>query len=149
MQLDKALRFAVVQSWEDLTRGSEPSSIRVEYQGVPGTSLDYLRIWSDRGGGYQRLVCDCWTWASPAHPSGVHFSNGFHSDGLAQTLDFIMKNQDQFARPADACRDGLTLIYRPTRDQRAEAASWRADSNSAATNLGSAKMKGRHPPGRR
>ena len=33
MQLDKALQFAVVQSWEDLTRGTEPCSIRVEYQG--------------------------------------------------------------------------------------------------------------------
>jgi hypothetical protein len=30
MQLDKAFEFAVVQAWEDLTRGAEPCSIRLE-----------------------------------------------------------------------------------------------------------------------
>ena len=58
MQLDKALQFAVVQSWEDLTRGTEPCSIRVEYQGEPVSSLDYLKIWSDKGGGYPALCGD-------------------------------------------------------------------------------------------
>jgi len=142
MQLDKALQFAVVQSWEDLTKGTEPCSIRVEYQGEPGTPLDYLRIWSDRSGGYQRLVCDYWTWTSPAHPSGVHFTNGYLSDGFGQTLDFIMKNQDQFARPSDACRDGLVLIHPPSGDQRAEAATWRAESHGIATRFGSAADEG-------
>jgi hypothetical protein len=102
--------------------------------------LDYLRIWLDRGRGYQRLVCDYWTW--PAHPSGVRFTNGYHSDGLGQTLDFIMKNQDQFTRRADACRDVFALIYPPTGDQRAEAATWRADSHGAATNFGGAADEG-------
>ena len=147
MQLDEALQFAVVQSWEDLTMGTEFCSIRVEYEGEPGASLDYLRIWSDRGGGYQRLVCDYWTWTSPAHPSGVRFTNEYHSDGLGQTLDFIMKNQDQFARPSDACRDGLALIYPPTDDQRAEAATWRPDSHGAATQFDGAPDKSVPLPG--
>ena len=142
MQLDKALEFAVVQSWEDLTRDTEPCSIRVEYEGEPGTSLDSLRIWSDRGGGYRRLVCDYWTWTSPAHPSGVRFADEYHSDGLGETLDFIMKYQDQFTRRADACRDGLVLINPPTEDQRAEADAWRADSHGAATNFGGAAVEG-------
>ena len=141
MQLDKALQFAVVQSWEDLTRGSEPCSIRVECQGEPGTSLDYLRIWSDRGGGYQRLVCDYWTWTSPAHPSGVHFTNGYRSDGLGQSLDFTMKNQDQFTRPSDACRDGLVVIHPPTGDERAEAATWRAESRGSSQNSSGAAVE--------
>jgi len=142
MQVDKAFQFAVIQAWEDLTRGSAPCSIRVEYQGEPGTPLDYLRIWSDSGGGYQRLVCDYWTWTSPAHPSGVRFTNGYHSDGLGQTLDFIMKNQDRFARRADACRDGLALIYPPTGDQRAEATTWMAESHGIAQNFGGAGVEG-------
>jgi hypothetical protein len=139
MQLDKALQWAVVQSWDDLTKGNEPSSVRVEYQGVPGTSLDHLSVWSDRGGGYQRLVCDYWTSTAPGRPSGVHFTNGYRSDGLGQSLDFIMKNQDQFARPSDACRDGLALIYPPSGDQRAEAATWRADNNVVTTDFGGAE----------
>jgi hypothetical protein len=142
MQLDKALQFAVVKSWENLTRGSESRSIRVEYQGEPGTALDHLRLWSDRGGGYQHLVCEYWISASPSHASGVHFTNGYHSEELGQALDFIMKNQNQFARPSDACRDGLALIYPPTGDQRAEAATWRAESNGAATNFGDAEHEG-------
>jgi len=136
MQLDKALEFAVVQSWEDLTRDTEPCSIRVEYEGEPGTSLDYLRIWSDRGGGYRRLVCEYWTWTSPAHSSALRFTDGYHSDELGETLDFIMKNQDQFTRRADACRNGRLMINPPTRDQRAEAAIWRANSNGAGANFG-------------
>src|SRR5690242_17919393 len=124
MELDKVFQFAVISAWKDLTKIANPCSVRVEYQCEPGASLDYLRIWSDRGGGYQRLVCDYWTWTSWAHPSGVRFTNGYYSDGLGQTLDFIMKNQDQFTRCADACRDGLVLIYPPTRDERTEAVTW-------------------------
>ena len=135
MQLDTAFQFAVMQAWEDLTKATEPCSIRVEYHCEPGTSLDYLQIWSDRGGGYQHLVCDYWTWTSPAHPSGVRFTNGYHSEGLGQTLDFIMKNQDQFTRRADACRDGLILIDPPTEGERTEALTWMRGLQSAATNV--------------
>jgi hypothetical protein len=129
------LQFAVMQFWEDLTRDPEPCSIRVEYQGKPGTPLDSLRIWSDWGGGYQRLVCDYWTRTSPAHPSGMRFTNGYHSDGLGQALDFIMKNQDRFTRRADACRDGMVLIYPPTGDQQAEDAASMAESHGIATSF--------------
>ena len=142
MELDKALEFAVILAWEDLMKVTNPCSARVEYRCEPGTSLDYLSVWSDRGGGYQRLVCDYWTWTSPAHPSGVRFTNGYHSDGLGQTLDFIMKNQDQFTRRADACRDGLVLIHPPTGDQRAEAATWMAESHGIVTNFGGAADEG-------
>jgi hypothetical protein len=124
-----------------------PVSIRVEYQGEPGTSLDYLRIWSDRGGGYRRLVCDYWTWTSPAHPSGVRFTNGYHSGGLDQRLGFIMKNQDQLACRSDACRDGLVLIHPPTGDQRSEATTWKAECDGIATKFGSDADEGAPPSG--
>jgi hypothetical protein len=39
----------------------------------------------------------------------VRFRNGHCSDQLAQTLDLIMKNQDQFTHPADASRNGMVL----------------------------------------
>ena len=142
MQLDKALQFAVMQFWEDLGRDLEPSLIRVEYQGEPGALLDSLRIWSDRGGGYQHLVCDYWTRTSPAHPGGVRFTKGYRSDGLGQALDFIMKNQAQFPRRADACRDGLVLIYPPTGDQQAEDATSMVESHGIPTNFGGATVEG-------
>lgn len=140
MELDKAFEFAVILAWEDMVKVSEPCSVRVEYRGEPGTHLDYMSVWSDKGGGYEDLVCDYWMWAS-AHPSGARFRNGHSSDQLAQTLDFIMKNQDQFTRPTDACRDGLVLIYPPTEDERMEAATWMRRAQGTAANLGGAAQE--------
>ena len=135
MELDKTLEFAVILAWEDLMKVANPCSARVEYRCEPGTSLGYLSVWSVRAGGEQDLVCDYWTWTSSAHPSGVRFCNRFHSDQLGQTLDFILMNQDQFTRRADACRDGLVLIHPPTGDERTEAATWMRGVHGAATNV--------------
>ena len=118
------VQFAVILAWEDLMKTTQPGAARVEYQCEPGTSLDYLSVWSVRAWCYDDLVCDYWTWASPGNPSGAGFKNGHSSEQLAETLDFIMKNQDQFTRPADACRDGLVLIDPPAGDERTEAATW-------------------------
>ncbi len=120
MELDKAFEFAVISAWNDLIGVAEPCPARVEYRCETGTSPDYLSVWSVKAGGYQDLVCDYWTWNSPAHASGVRFTNGYHSDTLSQTLDFIMKNQDKFTRRADACLNGLVLIYPPAGDERTE-----------------------------
>jgi len=135
MELNKAFNLAVILAWEDLMNVSKSPLVRVEYQREPGISLDFLRVWAAMPGGSNDLVCDYWTWTSPAHASGVRFTNGYHSDTLALTLDYIMKNQDQVTRASDACRDGLVLIYPPTADERAEAATWMSGVHGAATNL--------------
>ncbi len=93
-------------------------------------------------------MCDYWTWTSSAHPGGVRFRNGHSSDKLAQTLDFIMKNQDQFTRRADACRDGLVLIYPPTGDECTEANTRMREVHGSATNFAGAADE-RVPLGRR
>ena len=141
MELDKAFQFAVILAWDDLLKAVEPHSVRVEYLCEPGTSLGYLSVWSDRAGGYQDLVCDYSTWASSAHPSGVRFWNGHHSDKLAQRLDFIMKNQDQFTRRADACPHGLVLIYPPAGDEYTEAATVMRGVYGTATSFGAADQR--------
>ena len=124
MELDNAFQYAVTLAWEDLKKPIEPRSIRVEYLFEPGTALDHLSVWSVRAGGYQDLVCDFWTSASLTHPSGASFGNRYSSDKLAATLDFVIKNQRQFTRPADAGRHGLVLIYPPDADDRIEASTW-------------------------
>lgn len=138
MELDNAFEFAVILAWGDLRKVTEPCSVRVEYRAEPGAALDDVSVWLVRGGHEQELVCAYWTRTSSAHPSGVRFSNGHWSDQLAQTLDRIMKNQDQFTRRADACRDGLVLIYPPTEDERAEAAAWKRGLHGPAASLGGA-----------
>src|SRR6266496_163416 len=138
MELDKALQYAVIAAWEDLVKVSKPCSASVEYLCEPGTALDYLSVWSVRAGGEQYLVCDYWTWTSSVHPSGVRFRNGHCSDQLAQTLDVIMKDQDQFTRAPDACRYGLVLIYPPAEDDRAGAAAWMRGVQGKPINFGGA-----------
>lgn len=122
--IDKAFHYAVTLAWEDLEKPIEPRLVRVEYLFEAGAALDHLSVWSVRAGGYQDLVCDCWTTASPAHPTGMRFENGYCSDQLALTVVFIMNNQDQFTRPADAGRHGSVQIHPPEADDRREASTW-------------------------
>jgi hypothetical protein len=124
LELDRAFQYAVTLAWEDLMTPNEPRAIRVEYLWEPGNPLDHLSVWSVRAGGYQDLVCDFWASASLTHPRGACFGNRHSSDKLAASLDFIMKNHGQFARPADAGRHGLVLLYPPDANDRAEAAAW-------------------------
>ena len=124
LELDQALRYAVILAWEDLMKPTEPRSVRVEYLFEPGTALDHLSVWSVGAGGYQDLVCDYWTCASLVHPSGARFGSTLYSDGLAQDLGFVMRHQGQFTHPADAGRDGLVQIHRPGANDRTEAATW-------------------------
>ena len=114
---------------------TNPCTARVEYRCEPGSSVDYVNVWSVNAESQQQMVCDYWTWTSPAHPSGVRFSNKFQSDQLGQTLDFILMNQGQFTRRADASRDGLALIYPPTGDERTEAATWMRGVHGAPPNI--------------
>ncbi len=135
MELDKALEFAVIPAWEDLMKVTNPCSARVEYRCAPGTAVDYLSIWSVNAEGEQNMVCDYWTWTSSAHPRGICFNNKFHSYQLGLALDFILMNQDQFTRPADACPEGLALVHPPTGDERTEAATWMSGVHGVAPNV--------------
>jgi hypothetical protein len=138
MELDKALQFAVIVAWEDLSTANQARSVRVEYQGKPGTALDNVTVWSSKIWGYHDLVCDYWTSASSAHPGGACFKNGHRSDKLAGSLDFIMRNQNLFTRPADAGRNGLVLIDPPAADERQQAATWMNQVRGSDTNFASA-----------
>ena len=136
MELDKVLEFAVTLAWQDLLAGDELLSARVEYQSERGMRVDFLTVWTLRSWGYQDRVCDYWASASPAHPAGARFTNSYHSNALAQALDFIVKNQDQFTHP-DAGRPHMVLIQPPTPELAAEAAAWMAGNEAAASNRAS------------
>jgi len=61
---------------------------------------------------------------------------------LGQALDFILKNQDQFTRPADACPEGLALFYPPTGDERAAAATWMSGAMAPRQSSAVLRLKG-------
>ena len=122
MGIDKAFQYAVTLAWEDF-KAIKPRSIRVEYLCEPGAALNHLSVWSVRAGGYRNLVC-AYEEPTSAHPGGTRFANERYSEGLGQTIDFIMQHQNQFTRPADAGRHGLVQVHPPEGDDRIEAAAW-------------------------
>ncbi len=124
MELDKAFHLAAVQGWDDLMRKKGLLSARAEYSSNPGILLEHLGVWAVKAWGDYDLACDYWTHKSPAHPAGVSFWNGFYSEELAVSLDFIMKNQDQFTRRAEDGSVGLVLINPPTEDEKVESGIW-------------------------
>jgi len=112
--LEQMLESAIVASWEDLTNGAQPELIHIEYNFSAGGTVDDLRIWSSLTRGHWLLVCEYWMSASDSHNSGMRFDNGYHSEGLAHTLEFVMQRQNAFALPPNLGRPGLLQIPRPT-----------------------------------
>jgi hypothetical protein len=141
MELDRVLGFAVILGWDDLKKAGEMASARVEFESAVGTALDYLSVWSVDAEGHQSMVCDYWTWTGPAHTKGISFKKDINSPRLASALDFIFMNQNQFTRPADACPEGLALVYPPTADELAEATAWMAGAHGVSTNVSPAEAE--------
>jgi hypothetical protein len=136
--LDRVLESAIVASWPDLMKDPTSSGlIHLEYAFAPDGSLESLKILSSKTRGHWYVACDYWMSASTSHDSGIHFENGFRSEGLAKTLDFVMHHQQDFVAPPNLGRDGLLQVHAPTEEQSAVAASSareafsRISSNSA------------------
>jgi hypothetical protein len=129
MELDRALELAVVACWEDVVKPGDTCSVHVEYEKHPDSPLSSLAVWTIRNRGYGTLVC-CYSVAASncASPSfevpSIHFANSCHSKKLADTLDFVIKNQNRFTRPADRSIHGVVQIDCPSEDQRSEGATW-------------------------
>ena len=126
LQIDDALRSAMIQAWDDFMPVAVPRAIRVEYVGESGIPVDQLTVWLVSAGGYQERICDyragfssdrrewrCWT--------------RLHSAKLVGALDFIMRNQERFLRVTGASPHGLVVVFPPTEEQRAEATAWAAE----------------------
>ena|SRR5581483_2890561 len=121
--LEQILESAIVASWKDLTNGTQPELIHIEYNFAASGTLDYLRIWSSMTRGRWLLICEYWMSASNSHSSGVNFDNGYHSELLASTLELVMQHQNAFALPPNLARQGLLQIPRPTEEEVAAAAA--------------------------
>lgn len=122
--LERVLESAIVVSWADLTLGAQNGLIHIEYGFAPSGTFDYLQVWSSITRGHWLLACEYWMSASKFHGAGVHFENGYQSEGLAHILEFVMQHQNAFLLPPDRGRQGLLQIPPPTEEEsRAAAAS--------------------------
>ncbi|HTR24770.1 MAG TPA: hypothetical protein VMI10_12370 [Terriglobales bacterium] len=126
--LDRLLESAVIQSWPDLMKDSKAGSLHLEYAFAPDNSLDYLTLWSSRLRGEWDLVCDYWLSTFAPHDRGIHFKNGFRSEDLAHTLEFIMQHQRTFAPLPNLGRAGLLQIHAPTGEASQAAAKSLSDA---------------------
>jgi hypothetical protein len=121
--LEEILEYAIVASWKDLTHAVQTGLMHIEYNLAAGGTLDNLGIWSSITRGHWLLVCEYWMSASNSHPSGVRFENGYHSEGLAHTLELVMQHQNVFAPPHNLAPPGLLQIPHPTESEIATAAA--------------------------
>ena len=121
--LEQILEFAIVAFWKDMTNGTHPELIHIEYNLAPGGTLANLSIWSSITRGHWLLVCEYWMSDSDSHSKGVRFENGYHSEGLAHVLEFVMQDQDMFALPTNLGRAGLLQVRRPTEAEIVPAAA--------------------------
>jgi len=80
--IDEALRFAVIDAWNDVAKATAPCFVRVEYLREPGLILDHVSVWLVKTAGYQDLVFDYWTQGSSTHPCGLCFVDRHHSSKL-------------------------------------------------------------------
>jgi hypothetical protein len=121
--LERILESAVVVSWADLMRGAPSGLIHIEYGFAPTGTLDYLKFWSSISRGQWLLACEYWMSASTFHRTGVHFDNGYRSEGLAHILESAMQHQTAFSLPTDLGRQGLLQISTPTQEESTAAAT--------------------------
>jgi len=136
--LERILESAVVVSWADLMRGAQTGLIHIEYGFAPSGTLDYLQVLSSITRGHWLLVCAYWRSASTSHGTGVCFENGYHSEGLAHILEFVMQHQNSFMLPPNHDRQGLLQIPTPTEEESTAAA---ASVNEAFDPLGVALVE--------
>lgn len=126
--LDRVLESAVIVSWADLMGNAKAGLIHLEYTFVPDGSLEYLKVWSSVTRGRWLLACEYRMAPSTFHGKGLHFENGFQSDGLAQTLEFILQHQQAFQPLPNLGRTGLLQVHVPTEIESTNAAKSVSDA---------------------
>jgi hypothetical protein len=136
--LERILESAIVVSWPDLMPGAQTGLIHIEYGFAAGRTLDYLKVLSSITRGQWLVACQYWMSASTFHSAGVHFHNGYQSEGLAHILESVMQHQTAFSLPADLGRQGLLQIPTPTEEESVAAA---ASVSEALEGVGSTRAQ--------
>src|SRR4030095_9337740 len=145
--MEQILESAVVANWADLMPGGKSGFIYIEYCFAPNGTLDYLQVWSSRKPGYWLLACSYWMSPSQSHDTGVHFDNGYKSEGLAHIFEVVMQHQNLFALPQNLGRQGLLQIVTPTQKECQQAAASMNDAFDRVNSLAQPSAKTVAPAG--
>jgi hypothetical protein len=121
IQVDAILSDALVLNWGDLMPERTSGLIHIEYHVEPLGSVEYMKVWASTIRGHWNLICEHWMRWDTSHQSGLHFRNGYKSDGLTRMLDTIMQRQEIFLIGAAPGKDRMIQVYPPTDADRAAA----------------------------
>ena len=122
VSLDRALEYAVIQSWDELMPDRTAGLIHIEYQTGNDGVIEFLKVWSSIARGTWKLVCELWMRPLWSHAIGLRFENDFHSDALGNNLVLILGQEKSFPRLPDQV--GLIQVHPPTQAERREADQW-------------------------
>jgi hypothetical protein len=121
--LERLLESAVIESCPDLMKDGMLGLLHLEYLFAADNSLDSLKLWSSTIRGQWNLACEYWMSSSAIHDKGIHFQDGFRSEDLSHTLEFIMQHQHAFLPSANLGRAGLLQIQVPNTREEIEGAA--------------------------
>ena len=119
--VDAVLADAVVLNWGDLMPEPTTGLIHIEYHVEALGSIEFLKVWASTVRGHWNLICEYWMRRDASHRSGLHFSNGYKSDGLLRMLDKIMQHQEIFLLGAVPGKDRMLQVAPPTDAERTAA----------------------------
>jgi len=119
--LERVLESALVVSWPDLMHGTQTGLFHIEYGFASDGTLENLKCWSSITRGTWLLACEYWMSSSKFHNTGIHFENGYESEGLSHILDAAMQHQSAFVLPENLGRRGLLQIPTPSQEQNVAA----------------------------
>lgn len=121
LQLDSVLADAIVLNWNDLMPESKAGLIHIEYHVDCHGSVEFMKVWASTTWGYWNLICQQWMRGDPSGQSGLHFNNGYKSDGLAKALNSIMQQQEKFRLDTFPGSDRMIQVQPPTEADKAKA----------------------------
>jgi hypothetical protein len=132
MELDRALELAVVASWDELVVPGEACSVHVEYVDLSKLPVSSLEVWKIKNRGYGTLVCrysaaDSNSSTSHLGIPAMQFTDSYHSQTLADNLDFILRDQHQWSRPSGRSVHGLVQVDLPIEKDLESARMWSRD----------------------
>lgn len=113
--IETMFRSAVIANWADLARmpASEPL-LQIEYQLRVDGTVDSVQVWSSVKRGYWLRVCSYWMSGSKSHVIGIHFDNGYESEGLTRVLTLLMRHQHLFPVSVNTAPTGVLQVINPT-----------------------------------
>jgi len=121
IQLDAVLAGAVALNWSDLMPEPTAGQIQIEYHVEAMGSVEFAKIWGSTIRGYWNLICEHWMLWADSHQGGLHFKNGYKSDGLAKLVDTIMQHQGIFVVGAAPGQDRMIQVSPPTEGDKVAA----------------------------